>query len=546
MNDLFLVNGKLYTQDPHYPRATAVAMRNGRFWRVGSDNDILDLAKKNTSIIDLGGRMALPGLNDGHFHFWDWSLALRQLPLAATSSVQSLCEQVSQAARVPGTSWITGRGWNETAWSENRLPTRDDLDDVSGDHPVMLYRSDMHLAVVNSCALQAAGVTSNTPDPTGGVIDRDPAGRPTGLLADLAMNLVSGVIPPATEDETVEAMRQGIHILHQVGLTGLHDYRVMGGICGVPAFRAWQRLEAAGDLDMRVWMHLPGERTQEAIALGLRTGFGSQTLRIGHLKFFVDGSQGARTAWMLEPYADGAGCGIPLTPLSEIAEAVLHAEQAGLAVAIHAIGDRANRELINVLEQVKEKLTRHGPVPRPVTALPLAPHRIEHVQMIRPEDLTRLARLGVVASVQPLQVTDDIAMIEQSVGERSQYAYNFRSLVDAGIILSLGSDCPVADPNPLWGIHAAVTRQRRDGTPAGGWFPEQRLTVQQAIWGFSMGPALACGRQHELGSITPGKLADLVVLDRNILNIELAEIARAQVDLTIFDGRILFDRQEKN
>jgi hypothetical protein len=277
-------------------------------------------------------------------------------------------------------------------------------------------------------------------------------------------------------------------------------------------------------------MGIPGERLEEAIALGLRTGFGDDYLRVGHVKFFADGGQGARTAWMLEPYLDAAGCGMPLTPPEDVAEAVRRADRAGLAVAVHAIGDRANRELITVFEQHATGNTRH------------VPHRIEHVQMIRPDDVARLARLGIVASVQPIHVTDDIPMMEKSVGPRGRFAYPFRDMLDAGVTLALGSDCPVADPNPLWGIHAAVTRQGRDGTPPGGWYPQQRLTVAQAVRGFSMGPALVSGREAHLGSITPGKLADLVVLDRDIFAVEPMEIAQAQVMVTVFDGRVVYER----
>jgi len=300
-------------------------------------------------------------------------------------------------------------------------------------------------------------------------------GQPTGILRDLAINLVSDIIPPATEDETVDAMRDGFGILHRIGLTGLHDYRLMGGADGPPAWRSLQRLQAAREVGLRLWTHIPGERLDEAIALGLRTGFGDDYVRVGHVKLFSDGGQGARTAWMLEPYDDVDHCGIPLTPMEDLAEAIPKADRAGLAVAVHAIGDRANRELIGVFERVLGGNAEAGE--SRVTAPPAAPHRIEHVQNIRPEDVARLARLNVVASVQPMHVTDDMPMTEKSVGERARFSYPFRDLWDAGVTLAFGSDCPVADPNPMWGIHAAVTRQQRDGTPAGGWYPKQRLTV---------------------------------------------------------------------
>lgn len=536
MAELYLVNGEFHTQDPRHPNARAVAIRGGRFRAVGDDDQIRGLAPSKAKIIDLEGRRVLPGLTDAHFHCCDWALGLQRPPLADTVSLADLCQRLAgKASQMSPDQWILGQGWNETRWPVARFPTRRDLDAAAPGHPVLLWRSDLHLAVANSEALQRAGVTGDTQDPPDGRLDRDSSGEPTGVLRELAINLVSDIVPPPSEDETVGALREGFPLLHRLGLTGIHDYRLMDGSDGPPAFRAYQRLQAAGQLPLRLWMNLPGQRLSEAIALGLRTGFGDGHLRVGHVKLFSDGGQGARTAWMLEPYLDGNHCGIPLTPMEEIAEAVRLADQAGLAVAIHAIGDRANRELLSILEQLQVE-QRHD-----AHLLPChVPHRIEHVQNILPQDVARLARLGVVASVQPIHVTDDMTMIEQTVGERARFAYLFRDLWDAGVILALGSDCPVADPNPLWGIHAAVTRQRRDGTPPGGWYPRQRLTVTEAVWGFTMGPALATGQEDELGSITPGKRADLVVLDRDILAIDPVEIAQTQVVMTVLDGEVVY------
>ncbi len=529
MPNLILYNGRLVTQDVRIPQATALATREGRFLAVGDDGDIRAMARPGTQLIDLNNRLVLPGLTDAHFHLYDWSLGLRRLPLADAVSLSDLRQRLAQkASEAPRGHWIMGQGWNETRWPDPRIPTRSDLDDVAPDHPAILWRNDMHLAVVNSNALRKAGITGDTPDPPEGVIDRDESGEPTGVLRELAINLVRDVIPPPIDAEAAEAMRDGFTVLHRLGLTGIHDCRIMGGADGLPAFRAYQRLQSSGELALRLWMHIPGKRLNEAIALGLRTGFGNDRLRVGHVKFFADGGQGARTAWMLSPYEDTGQCGMPLTPMAEIAEAVRRANQAGLALAVHSIGDRANRELLTVFEQHAIRNTQY------------VPHRIEHVQIIRPEDVTRLARLGIVASVQPIHATDDIPMIKQSVGSRGRFAYAFRDMLDAGVTLALGSDGPVADPNPLWGIHAAVTRQRRDGTPPGGWYPQQRLTVAEAVWGFTMGPALASGRDAELGSITPGKLADLIVLDRDIFTIEPMEIAQTQVVMTVFDGRVVY------
>ncbi len=539
MTDLLLINGKLHTQDDRYPDATAVAIRGARVQAVGDDAAIGALAGPGARVIDLEGRLLLPAMTDAHFHYYDWSLGLRRLPLSEADSLADLKQRLARRAReIPPGEWILGQGWNESRWPEPRMPTRADLDEAAPDHPVILWRNDLHLAAINSRALQETGITADTANPPEGIIDRDESGEPTGVLRELAINLVTDVIPPSTEDETVDAMREGFGILHRLGVTGVHDYRIMGGADGPPAFRAYQRLQAAGELAMRMWMHIPGERLDEAIALGLRTGMGDDYLRVGHVKLFSDGGQGARTAWMLEPYEDTGECGMPLTPMDEIARAVERAERAGLAVTIHAIGDRANRALIGVFERVlgSERVSE--------TAPPAAMHRIEHVQMIRPEDVARLAQLDVAASVQPIHCPDDIPMTETSVGPRARFAYPFRDMKDAGVMMAFGSDCPVANPNPIFGIHAAVTRQTRDGAPAGGWYPAQRLTVSEAVWGFTMGAAVVSGREAHLGSISPGKLADLVLLDRDILALEETapmEIAQAQVVMTIFDGRVVYE-----
>jgi hypothetical protein len=469
-------------------------------------------------------------LTDAHFHFLDWALSRRRLSLVEAGSLDDLRRRVARAAEErPLGDWIVGQGWNETRWRDPQMPSRDDLDDVAPNHPVVVWRSDLHLAVVNTLALQQAGIDVDTPDPSQGRIDRDASGRPTGVLRELAINLVRDAIAEPPEDEVVAAMREGFDMLHQLGLTGVHDHRIMGGADGPPAFRAYQRLQDAGELDLRLWMGIPGERLDEAIALGVRPGFGDDYLRVGHVKLFADGSQGARTAWMLEPYEDTEDAGMPLTPMDEIAEAVRKANRAGLAVAVHGIGDRTNRELIGVFERhASENGAR-------------VPHRIEHAQVMRPGDVERLARLDVVASVQPIHVTDDIPLSETSLGPRARFSYPFRDLLDAGVPLAFGSDAPVADPNPLWGIHAAVTRQQRDGSPEGGWYPEQRLTVAEAVWGFTMGPALVSGQEAILGSIEPGKLADLVVLEQDIFNISPMEIHQVAVAMTVFDGRVVYE-----
>lgn len=544
MTDLLLFNGKLWTQDARFPHASAVAMQAGRILAVGSDAEILALAGPRTKIIDLAGRRVLPGLTDAHFHFQGWAMARRNLQLAGLRSLQEVQEALGravQAAPPAGSQWIRGQGWNETDWSEPRLLTRHDLDAVAPNHPVILWRSDLHLATVNTLALHLAGITAETPDPPAGVIDRDAAGQPTGVLRDQGMELVDAVLPQPDEAEIDAAMRDAIAEAHRLGLTGVHDFRIGDAAESRGAFHAWQRLHAAGELSLRVWMMFDGTLLGEASALGLRSGFGDDRLRIGGAKYFADGSLGARTAWMLEPYNDG-GSGLPVVPMAELASAIERGAAAGLPVGVHAIGDRAIRELLDVFSEVLPKLTIDN-YQWTIGNSPL-PHRIEHVQHSHPDDLRRLGSLGLVASVQPIHLVDDMALVERAVGERGRWAYAFRTLLDGGAVLALGSDCPVASPNPFWGIHAAVTRQRRDGTPASGWYPEERLSVAEAVAGYTLGPAIASGQLGRLGSITPGKLADLVVLERDIFAVPPAEIAGIRPVLTIFDGAVVYSNGE--
>jgi len=530
--DLILYNGRLHTQDSQFPRASALALRSGRILAVGNDEDIRSLASAHTQQINLEKRRVLPGLTDAHFHFYEWALLLRGLALEDTSSIKEIQNRVQNAARqaVPGT-WIVGQGWNQNHWTEPHLPDRYELDRVAPENPVILWRTDLHLAWVNSKALEAAEIVPGIPDPDMGVIERDETGKPTGILRELAINLVRRVMPTPGDNETGAAMLHAIGKIHRLGLIGVHDYRIMGGQDGPPALRAWQRLRAENKLDLRAWVMLPGELLDEAAALGLLTGFGDDFLRIGGAKFFADGTTGSRTSWMLEPFED-AGQGMPLTPMEELARGIDKANRAGISTAIHAIGDRAVRELLDVYTEV---LAAHEGETRPT-----APHRIEHVQHSCPDDLKRLAPLGLVASVQPLHITADITMIEQACGLRSKWAYALRSLLKAGTVLAFGSDCPVVSPNPFWGMHAAVTRQRRNATPPGGWHPDQRLSLAEAVWGYTMGCAVASGQEKRQGSLTPGKLADLVVLDRDIFTIPPDQIADTRVTMTVFDGRVVY------
>ena len=533
MPSLILYNGKLHTQDEKYPNASAIALRDGRIFAVGDDAEMLALAHAKTEKIDLGGRRVLPGLTDSHIHFYEWALLSQVVILDDTKSLAELQARVEDAVKNAKTSaWIIGQGWNQDNWEEPITPTKADLDEFSPENPVILWRKDLHLALANSAALAQAGIDAKTPDPEMGIIQRDKKGEPNGLLNELAINLVRAVMPTTTESETDLAMQNAMTELHKLGITGVHDFRLMGGEGGAPALRAFQRLRAKNLLKLRSLVMLPGEFVEQAAQTGIMSGFGDGFLRIGGIKLFADGALGPRTAWMLENFEDTATTGMPLTPMSEMAEKIAIAEKAGITSAVHAIGTRAVRELLDVYEEVlDEDDCRRDAAPK---------HRIEHVQHSTPEDLTRLARFNLVASVQPLHLTEDMDMVDTALGERARYTYAFRDLLNAGTVLALGSDCPVVSPNPFLGIQAAVTRQKNDGTPAEGWYPEQRLTVAESVYGYTMGAAIAAGTENAQGSLTPGKVADLVVLEDDIFEIPPLEIGKTRVKMTIFDGEVVF------
>jgi len=537
--DLVMLNGVIRTMDKYDQRSQAIAIKGKRIMAIGDNEAISAIAESSTDRIDLKGRLVLPGMMDSHFHFYDWAMGRNQLELAHEASLEQLLKKVAGSAReLPDGSWILGQGWNESDWSEHSMPDRSHLDAVAPNHPVALWRCDLHLVAVNSMALNLAGIGKDTENPQDGVIEKDATGEPTGILRELAPNMIKDVIPEPDSQEILATMQNGISHLHSLGLTSIHDVRLMGGLEGATALKAWQVLNERGKLDLRCWVSLPGERLEEAVALGLRTGMGDDRLRIGHLKYFADGGMGARTAWMLEPYLD-ADYGMPLTSVSALNRALQTAEMAGLAVIIHAIGDRTNQEIITLFEELA-KTREHMDVN--LYDPPKLPHRIEHTQMIRSQDITRLANLGVAACVQPHNMILDINMIQESVGPLGRHTYAYNEMIDAGVPVMFSSDAPVCDPSPLVGIHAAVTRQRRDGTPEGGWYPDQRISVDQAVRGYTTVPAEFYGRSQELGTLTPGKKADIIVLDQDIFTIDPIEIAETQVMLTLFDGKIAYQR----
>ena len=527
--DLILYNGNFYTQWGDCPRAQAVAIVGGRIVAVGNDNELRPLAGAETRQIDLAGRFAMPALCDAHIHFFDWAISQQAVQLHGIPSFDGMADLIRERVAVtPEGEWVWGRGWVETEWAPAEMPTRHDLDRLSTEHPMIFWRTDMHSAVANTLALQSAEITRQTADPDGGVIGREADGEPNGQLFELAINLVRTRTPHADDGKTIDALRHGMRLLHRMGITAIHDQRMKCHEEGVQAHAAYQQLDRSGELRLRISANVDAMRRHHMFETGMTSGFGSDRLRLGHLKLFVDGSLGSQTAWMLEPFEGTTdNLGVVVTPVAECEAVVREAQQQGWAVSVHAIGDRANREMLDIFEELASE--------RPAT-LPF-PHRIEHVQTIHPDDLPRLAKLGIVASVQPIHATDDYIAAERLWGDRAQNCYRFRSLLDSGATLALGSDAPVADPNPFVGIYAAITRQRPNGNPAGGWFPAERLTLEEAIYGYTVGAATAVGWQHELGRLAPGYHADIIVLDRDLTAISPEAIVETTVERLFFAGK---------
>jgi predicted amidohydrolase YtcJ len=520
-----------------------VAVTGSHITAVGRNSDILPLAAGQTRLIDLAGRLVLPGLCDAHIHLYYWSLARKLVNFTNCQSKEEMQARIQAWLKnAPPEMWVSGWGWNETSWPDRTLPTRHDLDDVTGlERPAIFWRSDMHAAVANTAALRVAGITAATLDPPGGIIGREASGWPTGLLWELAINLVLERMPEPDPEFLDQALSAGISALHQMGVTAVHDQRMKDQEDGPLALATYQRLRQRERLAVRVNCNIAAHDLDHLAELGLYSGFGDDYLRLGHIKLFTDGSMGSRTAWMLAPFEKerpGApdNFGVNLTSPDQIETTFRQAVSAGFPISIHAIGDQANRTVLDIFEE----LITSGPQPA-------IPHRIEHVQIIDPADLPRLAALNITASVQPVHVIDDMVTADFVLGWRANRVYNFHSLLESGALLVLGSDAPVADPNPFLGIHAALYRQKPDNMAAGPWYGDQCLTLAQTIEGYTLGAAKAAGWEQVIGSITPGKRADLIVLDRDLFALESAgvsgsEIADTQVLLTLFDGRIVHEQ----
>jgi predicted amidohydrolase YtcJ len=532
--DLIITNAKIWTVDKAHPTAQAVAVLGDRIIAVGSNADVDVLRGHDTKVINAGGKLVLPGFNDAHVHFVSGGLQLESVQLNDATSKQEFVRRIAEQARkTPKGEWIQGGDWDETKWNPLSLPTKELIDPVTPDNPVFVSRYDGHSALANSAALRLAGITSQTPDPPGGVIVRDPQGNPTGDLKDAATDLVFKVIPALSHEQRLRAVRRALEYAASLGVTSVQnmdpDYADIA---------AYAELLQNGELTTRIYAAPLIDQVDDQVKIGIRHAFGGPFLRIGAVKGFADGSLGSRTAYFFEPFSDEPGnhglLGEGMQPLSLMRDRMMKADAAGLQICTHAIGDQAISIVLDLYTYVAKA---HGEMDRRF--------RIEHAQHMAAKDFDRFAQLNVIASVQPYHAIDDGRWAEGYIGhDRASRTYAFRTFLNHGVHLAFGTDWDVAPLNPIFTIYAAVTRATLDGKNPNGWFPEQKLTVVEAVEAYTMGSAYAEFQEKVKGSITPGKLADMVVLSDDIFSVDPAKIRDVKVLKTIVGGKVVWDKND--
>lgn len=521
---LLIVNGNVITLDAANPRSTALVLRGNDIVYVGDDDTARRMRGQHDEVIDLQGRLALPAFTDSHIHFTGFAQFLENVNLEGCRSLQDALGrvQVRVRERQPG-ELIRGGGWNHLDWATPKFPNRQALDAVAPNNPVILTRKDGHSVWLNSMALRTARITRETPDPAGGVIDRDDEGEPTGILRENAISLLGGGIGAFAADISEPLLERAILHAHRSGLVAIHN------IEGANSLRAFQSLHAKDKLTLRVVHSIPDEKLVHARELGIQRGLGDEWLKIQAIKIFADGSLGSQTADLRAPFVGHANnCGVTVTDSETMLELARDAAQLGLDVWTHAIGDRGIGRVLDVYAELRSQ-----GLSKPI-------FRIEHVQHLYPDDAKRFRQLKVIASMQPIHQPSDMRMADTLLGpERARWSYAFKSLQVAGAVLAFGSDCPVERLEPLHGIRAAVTRQNAVGEPQGGWYPEQRISVMDAVRAYTVGAAMASDDFARAGSLTEGKRADVVVLSQDIDAIPPSEIFNTAVVYTIAGGKVV-------
>jgi predicted amidohydrolase YtcJ len=532
MFDLLIRSANVLTMDDSQPRAEAIAIWGGKIVAVGANDEIDGLRPLARRVVDLDGATVLPGFIDAHTHFLMGSQTLERVRLAGVHTLAEWQERVREKTTVvPEGEWIIGRGWDETKRTDRvELPTKTDLDAVAPNHPVYLGRADGHVGWANSMALRIAGIDRDRDDPYGGRIVRDAQGEPTGVLLETAKKLVEDILPPETPESRRKALKRGLQEAARLGVTGIHDNATAEDIA------LYQEFRERGDLTLRVNTLVRGWEVRQPfleplIAIGARTGFGDDWVKIGALKISLDGTLGSRTAAMLDPYCDDPdNTGVFRISQDELDPIVERAHRHHIQVALHAIGDAACRMALDAIERATQAY--HWPDHR---------HRIEHEQVITPGDLQRFAELGVVASLQPCHAITDLAWVESRVGPgRMPGSYAWQSFVQSGARICLGTDWPVETLDPRVGLYASVTRTDLNGRPEGGVFPDEALSIEQALKGYTIDSAWVEFAEDRKGSIEPGTYADFVVLADDPTSVEPRKLLDLEVLATVLDGRAVY------
>jgi predicted amidohydrolase YtcJ len=525
METLVLTNARFHTFNPAIPIAERLVIRDGKIIAAGSEDEISEDDFPGTKVTDLGGKSVLPAFTDSHIHLMEYGLSLRRVACETGTKSECIQRVRERLTETRSGKWVLGHGWNHNIWADG-LPEKQDLDNFSPENPIYLTHKSLHSAWVNSPALNAAGITRDTPDPQGGLIGRYPTGEPNGLLYEGAMRLVESAIPKPDEAEREAALNAAQIELHRFGITSAHDFD------GWECYETLAKMEAEGSLKLRVVKNIPYPNLNQAIELGLKSGDGSEMLGFGWLKLFADGALGPQTAAMLAPYEGMASYGMLMLDSEEIIETGQKAMSAGISLAVHAIGDRANREVLNGYAQLFDNQFFAKAALKP---------RIEHVQLIAPEDIPQFARLGVTASMQPIHAVSDRDMADRYWGDRCSHAYPWNSLVQFGATLIFGSDAPVESPNPFWGLFAAVSRSSLGNeVNRSAWTPDQRVSLSNALEAFITQPHLAARPGQKAGRLQESYSADLVVLPNDPFSISEGEIASIMPTATMVNGEWVF------
>jgi predicted amidohydrolase YtcJ len=530
---LIVTNAAVYTVDKNHPKAEAVAVIGDRIVAVGSRGDIDLWRGPQTTVIDAGGKLLLPGFNDAHVHFIQGGAQLEQVELTDAATPEEFAKRIgAQAKNTAKGEWILGGRWDETKWPKQELPTKDLVDPVTGGTPIFVDRYDGHEALANSAAMKLAGIDASTPEVPGGVIVRDANGNPTGVFKDAAMPLIYKAVPPMTHEQRLRVARAATRYAASLGVTSVQHMNPDFADVGV-----YSELAEKGELTTRMYAVPMETDWRDQAKVGIRHAWGSSYLRLGAVKGYADGSLGSRTAYMFEPFTDDPGnrglLSDEMHPPTAMRDRLMQADAAGLQIRIHAIGDRAISTMLDIFADIEKE---HGYHDQRFT--------IEHAQHMAQKDFERFAKLHVIASMQPYHAIDDGRWAERRLGrERARYSYAWRSFLDHGVALAFGTDWPVAPLDPLQGIYAAVTRATLDGKNPGGWIPEEKITLPEAVEAYTIGAAFAEFQENKKGSITPGKLADMVVLGENIFEIKPEAIRNVKVKTTILGGRVIYSGQ---